>query len=115
VVSHDRSFREAFSLVINRAGSYGVDVAPISLNLRMDLWIPVALGRRSVKVAGTVLAGNIKCIDSADGANKQGFDTKTGVVDWARRRGKVKDEADSPRIEGLSYIVLDEAEAKIIS
>ena len=59
VVSHGHGFGKTLGLVINRARTDGIDVAPISLFLRMLQRVPVTLGRGSKQIFGVVLTRNI--------------------------------------------------------
>ena len=113
VVGRDGGLGEALGLVVDRARADGVDVAPVGLDLGMDLGIAVALGGGGVQVAGVVLAREVERVDGAGGADEQGLDAEAGVVDGAGGRGEVEDEVDGAGVEGRADVLLEEAEARI--
>ncbi len=97
VIGHDGGLGEALGLVVDGARADGIDVAPVGLDLGMDLGIAVALRGGGVEIAGAVFAGEVEGVDGAGGADEQGLDAEAGVVDGAGRRGEVEDEVDVAR------------------
>jgi hypothetical protein len=80
----------------------------------MDLRIAVALRGGGVEIACAIFAGEIESIDGSGGADEEGLDAKTGVVDGACRRGKVEEEIDFTRIEGFSDVAFEKAKPAFV-
>ena len=60
VVGGDGGFGEALGLVVDGARADGIDVAPVGLDLGMDLGVAVALGGGGMEEPGVVLARNAR-------------------------------------------------------
>ena len=111
VIGHDGGLGEALGFVVDGTEADGIDVAPVGLDLGMDLGVAVALGGGGVEVAGAIFAGEVEGVDGAGGADEEGFGAETGVVGGAGGRGEVEDEVDFAGVEGLGDVLLEEAEA----
>ena len=114
VVGHDGGLGESLGLVVDGARADGIDVAPVGLDLGVDLGVAVALGGGGVEVAGAVFAGEVEGVDGSGGADEEGFDAEAGVVDGAGGRGEVEDVIDLARVEGLADVLLEQAEAALV-
>jgi hypothetical protein len=111
MVSHGQGFGKALGFVITAAGADGVDVAPIFFGLRMDGWIAVDFGGGSDQKAGAFAFGKAEGFVGAEGADFQGLNRHSQVVDGAGGRGEVPDVIDGVvQKNEFSNVLLNETE-----
>ncbi len=88
---------EPLGLVVAGPRADRVDVAPVTLVLRVHLRVAVGLRGGGEQEARALLLGQPEAVQGADGADLQGLDRQLGVVDRGGGRGEVQNVVDRSR------------------
>ena len=111
VVGHRHRLGVALGLVVDAPWPDRVDVPPVGLGLRMNLRIAVHLARRREHEARPLELREPERIVRPVRADLQGQQRQAQVVDRARDRREVEDEADRALDrDRLHHVVVDELE-----
>ena len=89
-----RRLGEPLGLVVDTAWPGGVDVAPVGLDLGMDLGVPVDLARACHEEAGLVCPGQLEQPTGALAADRQRVERPGEVGRRRGRRGQVAHRVD---------------------
>jgi hypothetical protein len=91
MIGHGDGFLESFGLVVNAAGSYGVDISPVFFRLRVYEGVSIDLGRGGYEDPCMFGLCETQAVVRTQGAHFEGLDRDLQVVDRAGGRGKMKD------------------------
>ena len=92
VVGHGQGLREALGLVVDPPDADGIDVAPVTLRLGVDLRVAVDLRGGCEEEARALGFGQAEGVVGAQGADLQDLDRDAFEIDRTRRTGEVHDE-----------------------
>ena len=104
VVAHEERFGTAFALVVARAQSQRVHVAPVILGLRMYQRVAVYFRGRSLQDLGAVVTRHAEHVHRTDDRSLRRLDRVVLVVDRRGGAGEVVDLLDLCHV-GVDYIV----------
>src|SRR6266568_6399942 len=99
VIGHGKGFGESLGLVVNRARTDGIDVAPVGFLLRVFEWIAVTLGSRRNQIFGAILLRDLENVQRSERAHFQRFNSVDHVIHRAGGRCQVKDVINFSAVE----------------
>ena len=102
VVGHGERLAVTLGLVVNRARTNRIHVAPVLFRLRMHGRITVAFRRGRVQKTRAVALCQAQHVFRARRPYAQGLDGQPHVLGRTSRRGHVVDKIHRPRIEELT-------------
>jgi hypothetical protein len=94
VVGHGDGLGEALGLVVHAAGPDRVHVAPVGLDLGVDLGVAVDLAGGGEQEAGALLLGHAQAVVGTEAADLQRLDGQLEVVLGRGRAGEVQHGVD---------------------
>jgi len=89
VIVEEKGLRAALSFVVAGPGAYGIDIAPVSLMLRMNGRVAIDLAGGGLKDLGPDPLGKTQHVDSAHDAGLDGLDRVVLIMNRGRGTGQV--------------------------
>jgi len=114
MIGHHQRLAVAFGLVVNRAGTDWVHMAPVVLRLRMLKRVAVTLRCGGVKMSGAISGCDFESVLCAYGAHAQSLQPQAKILGRTGRGSEIEDVVHRSHIEGLADIPLLEAEARFL-
>lgn len=114
IVVKRQGFGNTLALVVARPDADGVDIAPILLNLRVDLWVSVHLRSRGEQKPSACALCEAEHVDSTKNVSLDSFDGVVLVMDRGGGTSKVIDLVNLCG-KGLGNVMTEKLEARMVA